>query len=117
MFQLAAGAMTEPGACAPAIVRRQLGNSGFGRGFFHDVPDDLLRDAFSPGRALPTGAPEQRPRGDLSRRGPTVDRRFYLTGHWHRADVRGFANQISDHPPLLPLLEVLDGEVRDLTPP
>src|SRR5215471_16008559 len=87
LFQLAASGMTEPGARAATIVRRQFSNSGLGRGFLHDMPDDLLRDAFTPDRAPSADAPEQRPRGDVRRRSPAVDHRLYPAGHRHGTDV------------------------------
>ena len=57
LFELAASNVTEPGACPPQIVRRNLLNAGRFREVLNHVPNNLLRQAISPdGPALIDGS-------------------------------------------------------------
>jgi len=83
---------------------------------FHDVPDDLLRNAGTPNGAVPAHAAKQPPVLNSGGSRPIVNCRFHLLGNGDGPNVTALADQIDERPVLLALLDVSDLEFGDFRP-
>src|ERR1700756_5044715 len=68
----------------------------------YDVPDDVVGDAFSPGRSMSADRPEDPALANLGRVDPTIDRLLNPHGHGHSSHTAALANQVDDGPVSLP---------------
>ncbi len=108
--------MAQSGTGPAKIVRSQLLHSDPFRGILHDVPDCLLRHAFT----------QHPPRlGDPAEDLPSVDPRVIQpdaklfhdpAGHRNRTNVSALAIQIDDGPVFLPLFRVFEPKCDRFVP-
>jgi hypothetical protein len=109
--------MTEPGTCAPQIMRGQFRETGTSREFMYYRPYDLLSYAGSPNGSGLANTSKQPPAFNFRNVRPLVDAGFYPGWDWHRSDVTSLANQIDNRPPFLSLLDVFDCQMSNLRSP
>src|ERR1039458_2051713 len=109
--------MTQSGAGATQVVRGEVRDAGAQSSTLHDMPNRFWRELFAPDLPEPAHAPKDRTCADFSSSGPFVD--GPLRPHRNRdgPDVLFFADQIGDHPMLLPNLEVFGPQTDKLGPP
>ena len=107
LVEFATSEMAQPGAGAPEIVRGQLLDAGVLGRRLHYVPDDPRRHAITPHAAGLLIARNARP--CVKPKAVVQASRLALT-QWGTGTVRtsGFAQQISDDPVLVALLDRLE---------
>jgi len=72
----------------------------------NDVPDDVLRDAFSPWRSMSADGPEDPALANLGLDDPAIDRLLNPHGHGHGSHPAALANPVDNGPVSLPDLHV-----------
>src|SRR5450631_3282950 len=98
LFQLAAADVAQLGASATQVMRGDMFQSHAVAVLVHDVPDEVLADAFAPYCPVFADRAEHPSAADLGRRGPAVE--LVLRPGWNRdgANMTAFANQVHDDP-------------------
>lgn len=115
LVEFATSEVAQPGAGAPEIVRRELLDAGApGRGLHH-VPDDFRRHPISPHAAGLVDRAKRPPLREAGRRCPGVKAGLDPVRYWDGPDVAGLAQQISDDPVLIALLDRLEFQRQDFT--
>jgi hypothetical protein len=108
LFQLASGNMTQPGARATKIVRRELGNAQLWCILLDNVPHDRLRDAVTPCFARFTDASKHPSKGNASRAGPLINQLFGPVRNRNGSNVSTFSYEIYDSPVFIAPLQVAE---------
>jgi hypothetical protein len=114
LLQFAARQMTQTCARPPQIVRRKFAQLSFGGKLFHNAPDHLLGDTFTPHGADLADATEDPPRGHLSGGGPAIESVLDPIRDWDGSDVAAFSIQIDNDPSFVALLDVRESQLHDL---
>ena len=70
------------------------------------IPDDVLGDAFSPGRSMTTDGPKEPASVNLGCDHPMIDRLLDPDGHGHRPHMAALADQIDNGLVPLPDLDI-----------
>ena len=108
LFQVAAGLPAELRAGTTQVVGAEVLDADLLRSFRDDRPDRPVAQALPDFAALGDG-PQQRTL--LDRTGlPGINSLLHPDRNRHRPDPAALADQIDDHPAVLPHLDVLDSE-------
>src|SRR5260370_24293652 len=102
LFQLSTIHMTEFCASPAEIMRSNMIQSHPLRTPPNDVPNDVLRDPFTPWRTVTADGPENSACGDLSGGHPAVDCDRYPKRHRHSPNLPALAHAVHDQPMFLP---------------
>jgi hypothetical protein len=116
LFQFPAIDMTEFCAGAPEIVWSERIQWHPLSTLSNDIPNDIVRDPFTPRRPMPIHRAEDSARPNLRQISPSIDCLLDPSRHRNRADMTAFANQVYDGSVSLPDLQVLNSKSRELGP-
>jgi hypothetical protein len=117
LFEVATCNMTEAGARAAKVVGGHLFEACLLGECLYDVPDHLLSQPSSPDSSALIDRSEYAAIHDIRRSAPVVDSLFDPAGDRHCTDMASFAHEVHDGPVILPLLEMVNGEMHEFRPP
>jgi hypothetical protein len=116
LFKFPARFMTETGACATHVMGSHIFKAAFRTSSFHNTPDDLgTGGGFSNPLRLVDG-PKYRAGGDVGGDQPAVHCALDPRRDWYGPHMATLTHKIGDHPVLVSLLQISDGERGCLGP-
>src|SRR5579864_2157643 len=98
-------------------MRRDAGEAHVFSILLEHLPDDLLTQTFAANSIGTIHGPEDVTIRDAGRSGPRIDRKLHPGRHRRGADASVLSNEIHNAPAAITLLDVPEGERRDLRSP
>ena len=114
LLQFSTGCVTQPSAGAAKVMRRQPVDSSSLGSLSYDPPNQLFADSRPPNMAHATYPAKEDAFTDGSGTEPLIQSYFHPGRNRHGPDVATLAVQVDDCPVLVPLLEVPQGQTRQL---
>jgi len=107
LLQFATARVAQLRTGSPQIVRCNMLQARSLAARLHDVPNNILRDAFSPYLSRPGDGPEDPSLRNPGCSYPLIERRFDPVWNGHGTDVAALADQVHHCPVPLPHLDLI----------
>jgi hypothetical protein len=116
LLKFATCSAAELGGCAPQVMWRDIRQASPGDVRLQHLPDNLFAHPQPANLIAPIDCPEQVALRYSRHQRPRIDRIFRPGWHRDRSHPPVLADKVHDAPPVVPLLHVLHGEVRQFGP-